>query len=283
MRCHYIYFKGIGKVGKSKKEVHNVVASKEVIANMLKADMFPLSSKYDPYWLFENQMGPNPLWLTEWLAQGIILKPGMRVLDMGCGKALSSIFLAKEFGVDVWAVDLWVSASDNWKRICDAGVADKVFPINAEAHALPFANEFFDAGLSVDSYLYYGTDDIYLNYFEKFVKRGSQIGIVMPGLMKDFEDDVPLHLTQIQENGNVFWKEDFWFHHTINWWRHLWTKTHRVNVEIADTMHDGWKRWIQWENAVETAGMSLYPSIIESLEKDKGNYIGFIIARNPTL
>ena len=27
------------------------------------------------------------------------LEPGMRVLDMGCGKAISSIFLAKEFDV----------------------------------------------------------------------------------------------------------------------------------------------------------------------------------------
>ena len=35
------------------------------------------------------------------------LEPGMRVLDLGCGKGLSSIFLAKEFGVQVWAADLW--------------------------------------------------------------------------------------------------------------------------------------------------------------------------------
>jgi cyclopropane fatty-acyl-phospholipid synthase-like methyltransferase len=32
-------------------------------------------------------------------------KPGMRVLDMGCGKALTSIFLANEFGVTVFAND----------------------------------------------------------------------------------------------------------------------------------------------------------------------------------
>ena len=28
---------------------------------------FPLSAKYDPEWVFENQMGINALWLTEWL------------------------------------------------------------------------------------------------------------------------------------------------------------------------------------------------------------------------
>jgi cyclopropane fatty-acyl-phospholipid synthase-like methyltransferase len=34
------------------------------------------------------------------------LKPSMRVLDLGCGRAMSSIFLHREFDVQVWAVDL---------------------------------------------------------------------------------------------------------------------------------------------------------------------------------
>lgn len=70
---------------------------------LLRNDRFPLASKYDPQWVIENQMGPNALWLMEWLCRDMHLRPGMRVLDMGCGKAISSIFLAKEFGVQVWA------------------------------------------------------------------------------------------------------------------------------------------------------------------------------------
>ena len=31
---------------------------------------FPLSAKYDPQWVVDNQMGPNALWLTEWLCRG---------------------------------------------------------------------------------------------------------------------------------------------------------------------------------------------------------------------
>ena len=41
----------------------------------------------------------------------------MRVLDLGCGVAASSIFLRREFGVQVWATDLWFHASDNVPRI----------------------------------------------------------------------------------------------------------------------------------------------------------------------
>jgi methylmalonyl-CoA mutase C-terminal domain/subunit len=46
----------------------------------------------------------------------------MRVLDIGCGRAVSSIFLRREFGVQVWATDLWFTASENQQRIRDAGM-----------------------------------------------------------------------------------------------------------------------------------------------------------------
>ena len=88
---------------------------------------FPRSASYDPDWVLENMMGPNALWLTESLAGCMSLNPTMRVLDLGCGRGLSSIFLAREYGVQVWAVDLWIDASDNYARICAAGLEDRVF------------------------------------------------------------------------------------------------------------------------------------------------------------
>ena len=82
--------------------------SKDKLIERLKTENFPLSSKYDPHLVIENQMGPNVLWLTEWLCKEMTFRTGERVLDMGCGKALSSIFLAREFNVNVWAADLWI-------------------------------------------------------------------------------------------------------------------------------------------------------------------------------
>ncbi len=97
--------------------------------NQLARDQFPLSSKYHPQWVFDNEMGPNVLWLTEYLSQRLQIQSGDRVMDLGCGRALSSIFIATEFNADVWATDLWIAPSDNWERIKQAGVADRVFPI----------------------------------------------------------------------------------------------------------------------------------------------------------
>jgi len=111
---------------------------------------------------------------------------------MGCGKGITSVFLAKEFGVTVFANDLWISATDNLKRFEEAGVAELVFPIHAEAHALPYAEGFFDAAISIDSYQYYGADETYFPCtYSKLVKTGGQFGIVVPGLTREFDKGYP--------------------------------------------------------------------------------------------
>src|SRR5215470_2452206 len=105
--------------------------------NKLVSERFPLSSKYHPDWIKASVSGgANSLWLTEWLAPVLDLRPGLRVLDLGCGRAASSIFLHREFGVQVWATDLWFSASENVQRIRDAGAGDGVFPIHVDARSL---------------------------------------------------------------------------------------------------------------------------------------------------
>jgi SAM-dependent methyltransferase len=163
-----------------------VKRNRQELAEALRLKEFPRSAKHEPEWVIENLMGPNVLWLTESLTQVMKLEPGMRVLDMGCGRAISSIFLAKEFDVEVWATDLWIAASDNMECIQNAGVEDRVFPVHAEAYSLPFARDFFDAIVSMDAYHYYGTDDLYIGgHFAHLVKPRGQIGIVVPGLTQE--------------------------------------------------------------------------------------------------
>jgi len=90
----------------------------------LVCERFPRSSKYHPDWVIAGaSSGANALWLTEWLAEALDLRSGMRVLDLGCGLAMSSIFMRREFDVQVWATDLWFSAANNLQRIRDARVS----------------------------------------------------------------------------------------------------------------------------------------------------------------
>ena len=250
--------------------------TKKRAKELLKNDRFPRSAKYDPEWVLKGWMGPNVLWLTEWLCEKMDLKPGMRVLDMGCGKALSSIFLAKEFGVQVWANDLWVSAAENWQRIREMGMQDRVYPIHAEAHELPYADGFFDAIVSMDSYQYYGTDDLYLTYFLKFLKPGGQIGIVVPGLMKEIKGKVPEHLMRPRKNRATFWVDECWCFHTADWWQRHWEKLDIVKDTETDYLKDGVKYWIQYEQACEEAGTLIFDSEADVLEADGGRYMALV-------
>lgn len=214
----------------------------EELTRRLKKPQFPRSAKYDGRFVVDNLMGPNVLWLAEYASQALDLKPGMRVLDLGCGKAVSSIFFAKEFGVQVTAADLWIEPDENAKRIAAAGVGDRVFPVHAEAHALPFAEGQFDVIVSLDAYQYFGTDDLYLGTIVKFLKPGGRIAIVVPGLAHEITH-VPAHI-------KPWWEWDFCCFHAPQWWRHHWTKTGLVQVETADWMADGHALWLDWLRVV---------------------------------
>lgn len=228
--------------------------------------LFPRASRYNPDWVIANASGgANALWLTEWLTSALELRPGMRVLDLGCGRASSSIFLRREFGVQVWAADLWFSAAQNMQRIQDAGFDDGVFPLHVDARALPFAPDFFDAVVSVDSFFYFGTDDLYLNYLSRFVKPGGSIGIAGAGLMREIETAVPDHLRE-------WWTQDLWCLHSAAWWRRHWERTGIVDIDVADVMVDGWQRWLDWHKAVAPDNRSE----IAALEADCGRHLGYV-------
>ncbi len=237
---------------------------------------FPRSAKYDRDWMLDNQMGPNAVWLCEWLCESLPIEPGMRVLDLGCGRAMTSIFLARESGARVWAADLWMSADNNWQRVLAAGMEDLVCPVQAEAHALPFAQGFFDAVVSLDSYHYFGTDDLYLSYLCGFVRPGGVIGVVVPGLAREIGKKVPAHLTRPQSNGKRFWEDDCWSFKTAAWWETLWRRCGKVTDVNATLQPNGWKHWRDFERALEVTGKNRFPPDVEAIEADRGRYLGFV-------
>lgn len=250
-------------------------------AEQLRLAQFPRSASYDSVWMLDNVMGPNALWLAESLSEVLPLSPGMRVLDLGCGKALTSIFLAKEFDVRVWAADLWIHPSENWNRIQEAGADDGVIPMRLEAHTLPFAAGFFDAIVSIDAYHYFGTDDLYLSYLVNFLAPGGRVGVVSPGLVAELDDEPPAHL-------QPFWEPDFFSFHLPAWWRRHWERSGKVAVEVADSVPEGWQLWLRWSEACVKAKMAPTPEGLEwaareaeMLRADEGRTLGFtrLVAR----
>jgi len=236
---------------------------------------FPRSSRYDQAWMLDHQMGPNALWLAEWLCGALPLEPEARVLDLGCGKAMSSVFLAREFRARVWAADLWMDPDHTWRRVVEAGCGDRVCPLRAEAHALPFAAGFFDAVVSVDAYQYFGTDELYLAYLARFLRPGGVIGVVVPGLTQPLGAMPPPHLVEPQGNGKVFWEDGCRSFKTAEAWRELWSRDPAVEGVAVVTQPEGWRHWRDFERALEAEGKSLFPSDAEALDRDQGRFLGF--------
>jgi cyclopropane fatty-acyl-phospholipid synthase-like methyltransferase len=239
----------------------------EELDALLKNDRYPRSARYPARWMIDGAMGPNPVWQAEALSDLMHLKPGMRILDMGCGNALSSIFLAEEFGVEVWATDLWIAPEDNLRRVAELNLQDQIHPIRAEAHALPFAESFFDALISIGAYHYFGTDDLYLGHYSRFAKPGAELGFISPGLADEPATLPPTHL-------EPYWNWDFCAFHSPAWWRRHWEKTGLVTVEVADRLPHGWRDWLQWNEACDrvsgTPGQEA-----EMLRVDAGQALGF--------
>jgi ubiquinone/menaquinone biosynthesis C-methylase UbiE len=229
-------------------------------------ERFPRSSTYHSEWMLAAASGgANSLWLTEWLAEAMQLRAGMRILDLGCGRGASSIFLHREFGVQVWATDLWFSTDERLQRIRDADAGDAVFPIHADARALPFAAAFFDAVVSIDSFFYYGTDDLYANYLARFVKPSGSIGIAGAGLTQEIDGPIPDHL-------RTWWQPSMCCLHSAAWWRRHWERGGVLDVKLADTMPDGWRHWLAWQRAASPDNHVE----IQALAADRGRYLGYV-------
>lgn len=206
--------------------------SKEQIYEIMNNERYPLTLKYNPEWIIENSMGSHCLWLQEALTQAMHIKSGIRILDIGCGKAISSIFLAKEFGAQVWAADLWVSPSDNWKRICEMDMDNQVFPVHADAKELPFADEFFDAMVSINSLFFFATDESFLkNNLIRHIKPGGEIGIIVPGFFHEYIDGIPEHL-------KLYWSDELENWHSLDWWENHLRRSGMVDIVMADTLPD---------------------------------------------
>lgn len=199
----------------------------EALLNQAK-EIFSLSSKYDLETVKSRSVGGNVLYNLESLVRNMTITPGMNVLDLACGKAVSSVFLAKEFRARVFAVDSQYNATENQKFIEESGVAGNVIPLKIDARQLPFAKNYFDCIIITNSFTYFGTDDKFLPYLLKFLKPGGQIGVA----------DICFR-TEVHTLADVpaFLKHDFsnyWYQiHALEWWINQWQKPALVTIQAS--------------------------------------------------
>ncbi len=227
-----------------------------------------LSKKYETPELMEKIMGPNPIKLEEELMLGHKIPDGSVVCDLGSGRGLTSVFLAKEYGFKVYATDLWSDPEENKKFFESMGLTEEqIIPVKADAENLPFEKEFFDAVVTTDSYNYFGRNSRYLD--EKllpFVKSGGYIYISIPGMKKDCHDDLPKELL-------LSWTpEQLDYMHDVAYWRAMVEQcvgAELIEIGEMESNDEVWADWLKQENEYAVGDR-------KSMEAGGGKYLNFI-------
>ena len=102
--------------------------------NSAKSQSFPKATSFDAALVRSKIMGPNPLKLCEELLCGANVPRGARVCDLGSGTGITSALLAREYGFDTYAVDLWSDPEENRAFFDSLGISrDTIHPVQAGA------------------------------------------------------------------------------------------------------------------------------------------------------
>ena len=205
------------------------------------------TEKYNIDLVNKKIMGPNPLKLEEELMNDNKIESGSKVIDLGSGQGITSIFLVKEYGFKVYATDLWSDPEDNKKFFNEMGLTEEqIVAVKMDATDLKYEKEFFDAVVSTDSYNYFGRDEKYLDdKLLPFVKKGGYIYIVVPGMKKDCHNNIPEELL-------LSWTpEQLDYIHDIEDWRNIVSKSNDsdiVSIREMESNEECWQDWIKCDN-----------------------------------
>lgn len=59
--------------------------------------------------------------------------------------------------------------------------------------------------------------------------------------------------------------------HSAAWWSRHWERSGIVDIELADSMPDGWQRWLEWHNTIAPDNLVE----IAAVQSDHGEYLGY--------
>lgn len=228
-----------------------------------------LQKNYDHY-----LMGPDAYLMTKELTEHVNREDAPRILDLACGKALSSICLAHTYpDSHIYAVDLFVSPRKNYNRILIQGLRDRITPLHAHAEDLPFSYFYFDSIFCVDGFQIFGRPEGFLDqYISPFLKLGGEMALMMPGFTEEF--------ISMPEALQPFPIQDLDFYSQAEWLR-VFSASKTMKVEKAFLMKSHEQAWENWLNSNQPG-----TEVDRKLYLSGGQYIdslGFILRKTSSL
>jgi len=99
------------------------------------------------------------------------------VLDVGCGVGLTACYMAKEYGCKLIAIDISEEMIKRAEEMAKRkGVEDKVEFKVADAQALPFEDNLFDAVISESTNAFIENKQKAINEYKRVAKPGGYVG-----------------------------------------------------------------------------------------------------------
>ena len=228
--------------------------------------------KYKKYITEQTMMGPNCVRVLAELLEKYPLELASNdsVLDLGCGKGLTSLVLAKETGARVYANDLWISAGENEERFDDWGIGDRVTPVCEDADHLHFEEKQFKALVSIDSYHYFaGQEGFFRDKILPFLKDGATVLMGIPGLKDEYTG-------RAEELLSAWLGKDAYLFKSPALWKELIGTDDRiqsVRTWEMDCFDEAWKEWLAVDNKFAQGDKRYFETVIKPYSCFVGIYV----------
>ena len=169
--------------------------------------------------IYAQCSGPGGLRLSDFLAQKMGLKPGSRLLDVGCNRGVQTCFLAKEYDVDIIAIDPWNDRIqgdpmvEHLRRNAESwGVSHRVLGQKIGVPDTNFASHSFDfvhSTTALEMVRGLNGEDGYLDCLREIHRVLNPGGIFGLGEPMHLGTPLPQDLEPYVSHGDFPWKECF--------------------------------------------------------------------------
>lgn len=180
--------------------------------------------------------GPNSMLIAEELLSTLDLRPTMTALDVACGKSLSSLLVAKEFGMRLFAVDDIVDPFENFTFYKKINMQNQIIPLKLDFSGnLPFCREYFDLILCAGSFNIIAEKILLKEKILPLLKKNGTLAVAMPISLND--EITPLLREFFGENASTL--------HNIDWWKKYFESQNANLVECALCQCND-RAWSDW-------------------------------------